>query len=198
MDKVRFVTSITNPCGNGPTLEEYAAKLLKQAAGVAAPEDDGKKCNEQGQKASADPADEFQKGESCGCEKKEEKEAATTKPVKEAAGTAKAEDSKDGVVISLPADTEFQKGESEDGSKVTPENKKTTVDGKKAPKADKADAKSEPKKEEKEDKKEDKKEASASKWTKISNLNPKEKQMLKKYWLGLFPREYVDSMVQDR
>lgn len=197
MDKVRFVTSITNPCGNGPTLEEYAEKFLKQAAGVAAPEDDGKKCNEQGQKASADPADEFQKGESCGCEKKEEKDAATTQPVKEAAGTAKAEDSKDGVVISLPADKEFQKGESEDGSKVTPENKKTTIKGK-APKADKAEAKADAKSEPKKEEKEDKKEASASKWTKISNLNPKEKQMLKKYWLGLFPREYVDSMVQDR
>lgn len=188
MDNVKFVTHITNPCGSGPTQEEYAEKyfnqLLKQAAGTAAPEVDGKKEEAKGQKASADPADEFQKGESC-CGEKKEKDATAETPVKEAAGTAKAEDSKDGVTISLPADKEFQKGESEDGSKVTPENKKTTVDGKKAPAA------------KKEDKKEEK-EASTSKWTKISNLNPKEKQMLKKYWLGLFPREYVDSMVQDR
>jgi hypothetical protein len=184
MENFRFITQITNPCGSGPTLEEYAEKLLKQAAGVAAPYgDDCKPDTEKGQVASESADKEFQKGESVDGKKdettksapkaekkdapekeeKEEKEAS----VKSAAGKAKAEDAKgDGIEISLAADKEFQKGESVDGSKVTPDNKKVK--------------------------------ASGDNWVKISNLNASEKKMLKSYWTTLYPREYVDAMIADK
>ena len=157
--------------GGGPTLEEYVESVLakeaktKEAAGIAAPM--GENCKpdtSKGQVISADPAEEFQKGESV-TGKKDQKKSAPQK--KEAAGKAKAEGSSGaGIEISLDADKEFQKGESVDGSKVTPKNKKVK--------------------------------AAASGWVKISNLNDKQKGMLKKYWNVLYPREYVDAMVQDR
>ena len=169
MDTFKFITNITKPLGGGPTLEEYAKSILeKKAAGVAAPEnDDGKPDTEKGQVISdkGEAGEGHQDGESVkgkGSDKKKSEKA----EVKEAAGKAKAEDSKcEGMEISLPADKEFQKGESPKASKVT------------------------------------KKEAAnkqASGWVKISNLNEKEKKMLKNYWLTQYPREYVDAMIQDK
>ena len=201
MDNFRFITSITNPCGTGPTLEEYAAKILKQAAGVAAPEkDDSKESDtEKGQVISdkGEAGEGHQDGES------------VKGKIKEAAGKAKAEDCDgEGIQISLDADQEFQKGESVDGSKVTPDNKKTeakpgkkTVDKKEAPKKDtskKDESEEDDESEEKEDDKEEKEASSEPKWTKISNLNAKEKKMLRNFWNILYPREYVDAMVQDK
>jgi hypothetical protein len=166
MDNFRFITNIKNPCGGGPTLDEFVQGVLqKEAAGKAAPCEEGAK----GQVISLPADKEFQKGESV-TGKKDGK-----KSKKEASGKAKAEGCKgEGLEISLPADKEFQKGESEDGSKVTPKNKKV-----------KAEAKSKTK-------------TASSKWVKISNLNDKQKGWLKKYWSVLYPREYVDAMIQDR
>ena len=193
MDTIKFMTQITNPCGEGPTLEEYAKKVLKKnAAGEASPEDsDGKKCGD-GQVISdkGEAGEGFQDGESVKGkseddkkaeapvketaekkedekpeEKKEDKKASTEK---KAAGKAKAEGCEgEGIPISLDADKEFQKGESVDGSKVTPKTKKTEASVK-------------------------------EEWVKISNLNPKQKAFLTKYWSTLYPREFVDAMVQPR
>ena len=161
MENFKFITNITNPCGNGPTLEEYVNKVLqKDAAGIAAPEgEDGEPDTEKGQVISetAEAGKEHPRGESVDGKKCK---------TKEAAGPAKGEDQKESIEISLPADKEFQKGESEDGSKVTTKTKKT--------------------------------EASSSEWLKISNLNSKQKSMLKQYWLTQYPREYVDAMIEDR
>lgn len=162
MDNFRFITNIKNPCGGGPTLEEFVQGVLnKEAAGCAAPEGEKGK----GQVISLPADKEFQKGESVTGKKEEGKKKETKK---EASGKAKADDSKgEGLEISLPADKEFQKGESEDGSKVTPKNKKVKA-------------------------------AKTSNWVKVSNLNDKQKGFLKKYWATLYPREYVDAMIQDR
>jgi len=187
MDNFKFITNITNPCGDAPTLEDFVAKVLKkEAAGEACPEDaEGKKCGE-GQVISdkGEAGEGHQDGES------------VKGKTKEAAGKAKAEDCPgEGIPISLDASEEFQKGESTDGSKVNAKNKKTEAKVDKKVKVAKKDAAC---------KKcecnpcECKKEASSNKWTKISNLSPKSKKMLRNFWLTQYPREYVDAMIQDR
>lgn len=94
--------------------------------------------------------------------------------VKTAAGKACAEgDEEHGVVISLPADKEFQKGESVTMCKKDKESKKP-----------------------------EKKETKASyvrKWEKVSKLNPTQKQKLRAFFEGAvkYPREYVDALLAD-
>jgi len=181
MDDFKFITNIKNPCGDGQTFEDYVQKVLnKEAAGIAAPDgEDGKPDKSQGQVISGDPdaGKDFQSGESVDGKKSDDKKKSATD--KEAAGEAKVGDQDRTIPISLPADKEFQKGESVDGSKVTTKAKKTEAN---------VDAKG----------KKEATKASASNWVKISNLNAKEKTMLRKYWLTQYPREYVDAMIEDR
>jgi len=198
MDNFKFITKITNPCGEGPTMDEYVEKVLKEAAGVAAPEKEDSKepDTEKGQVISdkGEAGEGFQDGESVKGPDMKEKCSEKETDVKEAAGKAKPEDGPgEGIPISLDASEEFQKGESEDGSKVKVDNKKTEA---KENSTEVKKAKSEP--EEKEEDKKEEKEAVSSGWTKISNLNPKEKKMLRSFWLTQYPREYVDAMIQDR
>ena len=198
MDNFKFITNIKNPCGEGPTMDEYVEKVLKEAAGIAAPEKEdsqepdkekGQVINSEGEEGvTNDPKmpEETTKGKAKP-EAKEKPEAEEKPDVKEAAGKAKAEDAEcEGIPISLDSSEEFQKGESTDGSKVTPDNKKTETK-KAAKKCKECDC----------DPCECKKEAANTGWTKISNLNPKEKKMLKSFWLTQYPREYVDAMIQD-
>ena len=199
MDNFKFITNIANPCGGGPTLEEYVEKVLKQAAGVAAPEksDSKESDKEKGQVISdkGEAGEGHQDGESVKGKSDADKKAAVKPARKTAAGKAKPEDGPgEAIPISLDADEEFQKGESVDASKVTPKNKKTEAKAKpavkKAEKTKCEKCKCDPC--------ECEKKASTSKWTKISNLNPKEKKMLRSFWLTQYPRDYVDAMVQDR
>lgn len=170
MDTFKFVTQITNPCGNGISYDEYLEKMFnKEAAGKACPEDEKGKAVGPSQVISdkGEAGEGHQDGESVKG-KKEETKSETKAKVKEAAGKAEAEDCPgEGVEVSLPADKEFQKGESEDGSKVTPKNKKVKASSKPS-------------------------------WVKISKLNEPNKKMLRQYWLTMFPREYVESMVRDQ
>ena len=229
MDNFRFITNITNPCGGGPTMDEYVEKVLKEAAGVAAPEksdskepdkEKGQVINSEGEEGVTNdpkmPEDNTSKKSDTKKTDDTEDDAKDKEDVKEAAGKAKAEDEDgEGIPISLDADEEFQKGESVDGSKVTPDNKKTeakrnSTKVKSAAKkckecdCDPCTCKTAAKKCEKCDCDPcecDEKacsSASASKWMKISNLNPKEKKMLRSFWLTQYPREYVDAMIQDR
>ena len=175
MSEIKFYTDhIPNPAGGGTTFDEFVEKVLnKDAAGIAAPVgEDGKPDTEKGQVISdkGEAGEGFQDGESVDGKsdgetkskaKPKDDEKEDEKVEKEAAGPAKGEDQKESIVISLPADKEFQKGESVDASKG-------------------------------------KKKASAEQWLKISNLNPEGKNLLKKYWLTMYPREYVDAMIQDR
>jgi len=197
MDNFKFITNIKNPCGGGPTLDEYVEKLLnKKAAGVAAPEKEDSKepDTEKGQVINS----EGEEGVTNDPKMPGEKTSDEKTEVKEAAGKAKAEDAEgEGIPISLDASEEFQKGESTDGSKVTPDNKKTEAKGNSTETKKSESVEAEDKEEAKEDKTEEK-EATASNWVKISNLNPKEKKMLKSFWLTQYPREYVDAMIQDR
>jgi len=214
MDNFKFITNISNPCGDGPTLEEYAEKVLKEAAGVAAPDgDDGKPDKEKGQVISdkGEAGEGFQDGESVKGPDVKKKTSEQESEVKEAAGKAKAEDC-EGMQISLDASEEFQKGESVDGSKVTAKEKKTEAKGKAEVKEAKKEEKEKEEEEEEKEagikakvkeakKKEDEKKKASTNdpnWVKISNLNPKEKKMLRQYWLTQYPRAYVDAMIQDR
>jgi len=106
---------------------------------------------------------------------------------KVAAGKASAEgDEEHGVVISLPADKEFQKGES---VTMTKKDEKSTK--KSEPKAEKS---------EKEEPKEEKKEATyKNQWIKVSKLSGKQKEKLRSYFEGSvkYPRGYVDALLAD-
>lgn len=182
----RFITSITKPVDTGgDAFAEFAQKVLqKHAAGTAKPEEDKSRGEGCGQVISLPADKEFQKGESVTGKsegEKKDKESSAAAQTKEAAGKAKPEGEGEGQTVSLPADKEFQKGESPKASKG---KKEAAACCKKCGKA----------------KCECKKPCAAStvRWTKVANLNGKQKAMLSKYWLTMYPRAYVDAMLQPR